>query len=188
MTKPVAWLFELATHLGPTGIYSRWVSRLSTTEPNVPEGGIRNLTPLYAAPVRMRLIKSQCEVRDDRWRITIDAGDEPCSIRVIHRKYGDYYDWPEASMGPDCRGGVCPAADRAYTMQDESRFATRSAAMKAGHDFLRRFGAGEVEYLEYDIDSQGMVIVGHAPRSQLWWKYPADTPDTLAAFYGTTDA
>jgi hypothetical protein len=134
---------------------------------------------------RMHLVKSTCEVRDSRWSIHIDAADEPCSVRVTHRQYGDYYDWPEATFeGPGgVYGGVCPAADRAYTMQDESNFRTRSAAMKAAHDFLRRFGAGDVEYLEWDVDSQSMLVVGHAERRSMWWKHPDDTPDPLAPFY-----
>jgi len=134
---------------------------------------------------RLQLVKSTCEVRDTRWSIHIDAGDNPCSVRVKHRQYGDYYDWPETTFeGPNgTYGGICPAADRAYTMQEESYFRTRSAALKAGHDFLRRFGAGEVEYLEWDVDSQSMVVVGHAERRSTWWKHPDDMPDPLAPFY-----
>lgn len=136
---------------------------------------------------RLNLINSTCEVRDDRWSITIDAGDEPCAVCVIHRKYGDYYEWPDETFhGVDGKyGGVCPAADRAYTMQDESNFRTRSAALKAAHDFIRRFGAGEVEYLEWDVDSQSMVVVGHQQRNQMlgWYKHWDDKPDPLAPFY-----
>lgn len=135
--------------------------------------------------IRMNLFKSQCEVRDDRWSVAIDAGEEPVAVTVRHRKYGDYYDWPDAAMGPDCGGGACPAADRAYTMQDETRFGTRSAALKAAHDFIRRFGAGEVEYLEWDVDSQSMVVVGHRERKGIigWFKHWDDKPDPLAPFY-----
>lgn len=44
----VAWVFELATHRDPeTGAYSFWnPPQLSFTKPCVPEGSIRNLTPL----------------------------------------------------------------------------------------------------------------------------------------------
>lgn len=138
---------------------------------------------------RMNLVKSTCEVRDERWSIHIDAGDEPCGVRVKHRQYGDYYDWPEATFeGPGgVYGGICAAADRAYAMQEESSFRTRSAAMKAAHDFLRRFGAGEVEYLEWDVDSQSMVVVGHEPRRSMWWKHPDDKPDPLAPFHSGSD-
>lgn len=132
---------------------------------------------------RFNLCKSTCEVRDSRWSIHIDAGDDPCGVQVKHREFGDYYDWPDSVFGGgDCRGGVCLAADRSYTMQDESSYRTRSAAMKAAHDFLRRFGAGEVEYLEWDVDSQSMVVVGHQPRRQMWWTHPDDTPDPIAPF------
>lgn len=135
---------------------------------------------------RLLLVKSTCEVRDDRWSIHIDAGDEPCSVHVRHRQYGSYYDWPETTFeGRDgSHGGICLAADRAYVMEEESNFHTRSVAMKAAHDFLRRFGAGEIEYLEWDVDSQSMVVVGHSPRAQMWLRHPEDKPDPLAPFFG----
>ncbi|MBW6524464.1 hypothetical protein KZ810_13225 [Sphingomonas sp. RHCKR47] len=135
---------------------------------------------------RLQLVKDHCEVRDQRWLIPIDAAEEPCAVRVIHRQHGDYMDWPEALE----EQGVCVAADRAYTMQEESRFYTRSAAMRAAHDFLRRFGAGEVEYLEWDIDSQSMVVVGHSHRRNMngWHSFEADRPDPLAPFYAPTGA
>jgi hypothetical protein len=53
--KPVAWLYEQAQareyadgfDKPPTG-WSHWSTRLlSFTKPNVPDGSIRNLTPLY---------------------------------------------------------------------------------------------------------------------------------------------
>lgn len=67
----------------------------------------------------------------------------------------------------------------------KSNFRTRSAALKAAHDFIRRFGAGEVEYLEWDVDSQSMVVVGHQQRNQMlgWYKHWDDKPDPLAPFY-----
>lgn len=135
---------------------------------------------------RLNLNKSACEVRDDRWSIHIDAGDEPCSVTVKHRQYGDYYDWPEATfMDPNGAYGICAVAKRAYVMQEESNFRTRSSALKAAHDFIRRFGAGEVEYLEWDVDSQSMVVVGHSPRNGIigWYKHWEDKPDPLAPFY-----
>ena len=139
--------------------------------------------------LRFQLYKSQCEVRDDRWSISIDAGDEPCSVRVKHRLHGDYYDWPESVFGEN-NGGICAAADRAYVMQEESAFRTRSAALKAAHDFIRRFGAGEVEYLEFDSDRQTMIVVGHSVRRSMKWgmNYDADRPDPLASFYAETPA
>lgn|GEM_PF-2091690 len=127
---------------------------------------------------RLDLCKSTCGVRDDRWDIHIDAGDSPVSIRVQHRQYGDYYDWPEAVFDQKVK-----AAERAYTLQDESNYDTRGRALKAAHDFLRSYGAGEVEYLEWDVNSQSMVVVGHSPRcaSGLWW--PEAKPDPLAPFH-----
>ena len=131
--------------------------------------------------MRLNLVKSTCEVRDSRWSIHIDAGEDPCLVHVRHLKYGDYYDWPESVFG--ATGGICKAADRAYVMQEESHFRTRSRALGAAHDFLRRFGAGEVEYLEWDVDSQTMIVVGHSERRSLWWKHPEDTLDPIAPFY-----
>lgn len=50
MNEPLAWRYELATYYDrETGLYSDWEGRLSEYEPYVPEGSIRNLTPLYAA-------------------------------------------------------------------------------------------------------------------------------------------
>lgn len=47
--KPVAWRFELATTKCNDDGYGGWTERLSNFEPNVPDGSIRNLTPLYTA-------------------------------------------------------------------------------------------------------------------------------------------
>ncbi len=137
--------------------------------------------------LRLNLSRSRCELRDNRWSIHIDAGDDPCNVTVNHRRYGDYYDWPDAAHGASMHGGACKAADRAYAIQDESNFRTRSAALKAASAFLRRFGAGNVEHLEWDIDGQRMVVVGHQPRARIWWKHPHDTPDPLAPYYGHTE-
>lgn len=54
--EPVAWRYELATTMewkdgkavGPAG-YGGWKWHLTEYEPQVPEGSLRNLTPLYAA-------------------------------------------------------------------------------------------------------------------------------------------
>lgn len=49
--KPVAWRYELATTYAPvTHTYGNWEWRITEYEPTTPSGGIRNLTPLYAAP------------------------------------------------------------------------------------------------------------------------------------------
>src|SRR5258707_13704342 len=47
----VAWAYELATQKdSETGEYRGWVRRLSRDRPNTPEGSMRNLRALYAAP------------------------------------------------------------------------------------------------------------------------------------------
>jgi len=46
----VAWAYYLATSIGGDGTYSRFDRRISFRKPCVPEGAVRNLTPLYAAP------------------------------------------------------------------------------------------------------------------------------------------
>lgn len=50
--EPVAWMYELATMIdAETGEYGGWGgTKLGLHKPDVPEGSIRNLTPLYAAP------------------------------------------------------------------------------------------------------------------------------------------
>ena len=50
--EPVAWMFELATMQdAETGEYGGWEgTKLGLCKPKVPEGSIRNLMPLYAAP------------------------------------------------------------------------------------------------------------------------------------------
>ncbi len=45
---PVAWAYELANYTRPDGTYTGWCPRLDWHEPNVPEGSLRNLVPLYA--------------------------------------------------------------------------------------------------------------------------------------------
>lgn len=126
---------------------------------------------------RLQLCESDCAVRDDRWEVKIDASDDPVNIRVAHRKHGDFYDWPEEVFDRKVR-----AAMRAYDLQDnEVTFHTRGKALAAAHSFLKSYGAGEVEYLEWDVNSQSMVVVGHQQRTGLWW--PEAKPDPLAPFY-----
>jgi hypothetical protein len=131
-----------------------------------------------APKYRLNLIKTNCEVRDERWSIHLDAGDSPVQMRVYHRKYGDYYDWPGAVFDTKIT-----AALRAYDIQEEVLFYTRGRALNAAHGFLKAYGAGEVEYLEWDVDSQSMVVVGHSGRCEagLWW--PAAKPDPLEQFF-----
>lgn len=128
-------------------------------------------------PHRLNLCESTCEVRDDRWAIHTDAGDDPVGVRVTHRQHGDFYNWPEAVFDAKVK-----AALRAYDLTDnEVTFHTRGAALKAAHGFLKAYGSGEVEYLEWDINSQSMVVVGHQNREVgLWW--PPAKPDPIAPF------
>lgn len=130
---------------------------------------------------RLNLCKSDCAVRDDRWKITIDASDDPVSMRVVHRQHGDFYDWPESVFDQKVK-----AAMRAYDLTDsEVIFHTRGRALAAAHAFLKAYGSGEVEYLEWDINSQSMVVVGHHGRTVagLWW--PEAKPDPIASFFAT---
>jgi hypothetical protein len=48
MTQPKAWLYELAHSGNDRDYYDNFVQHISTSEPHVPEGSIRNLTPLFA--------------------------------------------------------------------------------------------------------------------------------------------
>jgi hypothetical protein len=48
---PVAWSYELARSMNRgTGEYSDWGQELTMFKPRVPDGSIRNLTPLYTRP------------------------------------------------------------------------------------------------------------------------------------------
>lgn len=130
---------------------------------------------------RFDLYPTTCELRDDRWVFHIDSSDEPCNVSVRHRLYGDFYDWPDSVFDMKVK-----AALRAYDIADnEVTFRTRSAALAAAKDFLRQWGAGEVEYLEFDRDSQSMIVVNHEPRNwafQFKPKWYADRTDPLAEF------
>lgn len=44
--EPCAYEYELATVIR-NGVYSGWKIHLTKDKPNVPEGSVRNLTPLY---------------------------------------------------------------------------------------------------------------------------------------------
>jgi hypothetical protein len=46
--EPIAWIYELA-YVMRGDKYSDWRERITKHKPNVPEGSIRNLRPLYAA-------------------------------------------------------------------------------------------------------------------------------------------
>lgn len=45
---PIAWYYELAKYINFDGTYANFSICLSFEKPNVPEGSIRKLTPLYS--------------------------------------------------------------------------------------------------------------------------------------------
>jgi hypothetical protein len=49
LPEPVAWSYEVSTTMTDHG-YDGWEHRITKYKPNVPEGSIRSLTPLYTAP------------------------------------------------------------------------------------------------------------------------------------------
>ena len=49
--EPVAWMFDLATLCSQEGEYSNWENRIQRFMPTVPANAIRNIIPLYTAPV-----------------------------------------------------------------------------------------------------------------------------------------
>jgi hypothetical protein len=52
MGDPVGWSYELACAFEPrTCEYGLWEKRLSPTKPQVPNGAVRNLRPVYAGEV-----------------------------------------------------------------------------------------------------------------------------------------
>lgn len=44
---PSAWKYEFASSISEDG-YTNWQTGISATEPHMPAGSIRNVTPLYA--------------------------------------------------------------------------------------------------------------------------------------------
>jgi hypothetical protein len=86
-SEPVAWVYELATRIthGPDRgqvAYDGFDRRISFDRPYVPEGAIRNLTPLYtgaaqSAPDRAAIIEECARVLDEcaqDWRRIRDPG------------------------------------------------------------------------------------------------------------------
>ena len=47
--EPVAWMFESERNFNLVG-YGGWEKRITEYRPNAPQGSVRNVTPLYAAP------------------------------------------------------------------------------------------------------------------------------------------
>ena len=47
--EPVAWVYELASFMWPDGSYGGWMGKqLAFQKPCVPEGSVRDLTPLFS--------------------------------------------------------------------------------------------------------------------------------------------
>ena len=49
--EPVAFEYEIGTSVFSTGEYTNWIHQVTSLEPNTPLNAIRNLRPLYAAPM-----------------------------------------------------------------------------------------------------------------------------------------
>ncbi len=54
--QPTAWAYELASAItanpdGSRGAYCNWKPFVSFTKPNVPNGAVRNLRPLFAGSI-----------------------------------------------------------------------------------------------------------------------------------------
>ena len=47
--EPVAWMFALATTI-KDGVCGGWENHLSRQKPNVPEGSVNHIVPLYTRP------------------------------------------------------------------------------------------------------------------------------------------
>jgi hypothetical protein len=62
--EPDAWSYELATSM-IDGEYAYWSERITRDRPNVPDGAVRNLIPLYRHPAReVRLGAAPTEVSE----------------------------------------------------------------------------------------------------------------------------
>lgn len=125
---------------------------------------------------RLQLVKSDLTIRDNRWSIHIDGSECPVGVWVKHRKHGDFYDWPEDACEK------VKAAGRAYDIHDEIRFYTQGKAVAAALGFLKAYGSGEVEWLEWDVNSQTRVVTQHCDRGPGGMFWPAAKPDALDQF------
>lgn len=91
--EPVAWAYDLAMrydHVFDT--YDEWKACLSATKPNGPDGGIRNLTPLYTHPQpslsvgldREAIIEAVKDAMTDAWAdICSDTGCWPADLKRV---------------------------------------------------------------------------------------------------------
>lgn len=87
--EAVAWQFELAKGIehrpDGTRVYHDFERKISVHKPNVPEGSIRNLTPLYATPVQSRdevRATSPVGEGDRAWPIVERDDDGDISYRI----------------------------------------------------------------------------------------------------------
>jgi hypothetical protein len=84
--QAVAYYFELATRI-KYGVYSNWSPQLNLCPPNVPEGSVRNLKPLFdseaISQVRKQALLEAAEICDQ-----FDACD-PKYIKEAIRKLAE---------------------------------------------------------------------------------------------------
>ncbi|WP_375454838.1 hypothetical protein [uncultured Methylobacterium sp.] len=112
------------------------------------------------ADFRLNLVKNEPTIRDARWEIVVtDLGDFGFNgkLCVRHRELGTWDEWPDPESD-------APVVKRAYDLEHEVTFPTLGKAVAATLVFLCRWGAGEVEWLEYDVDGQRYVVVQHTAR------------------------
>lgn len=127
------------------------------------------------ADFRLNLVKDEPTIRDARWIIDItnigDFGYEG-KLVVRHRTLGTWDAWPgsESDNPP-------PVTARGYDLEHEVTFPSLGKAMTAAKGFLKKWGAGDVEWLEWDVDGQRSIVVQHMPRERMGWE---DQPDPTA--------
>ncbi|MCJ2104716.1 hypothetical protein MKK70_04855 [Methylobacterium sp. E-041] len=141
--------------------------------------------PMREADFRLNLVKDEPVIRDARWEIAVtNLGDFGFDgkLCVRHRERGAWDQWPGSESD-----NLSPAAARCYDLEHEVTFATLGQAMAAARAFLRRWGAGEIEWLEWDIDGQRHVVVQHAARGVGTFYNWEDRPDPVPAAAGQLD-
>lgn len=127
--------------------------------------------------LRFNLVKNDPTIRDDRWEIMIEnIGDFGFNgkLCVRHRQRGTWDEWPDSLSG-----NLSPVTARCYDLEHEVTFPSLGKAMTAARAFLKKFGAGEVEWLEWDIDSQRSVVVQHTKRGVGELHGWSDQPDPV---------
>ena len=134
------------------------------------------------AEFRLNLVKDEPVIRDARWEIAVtNLGDFGFDgkLCVRHRERGTWDEWPDSES--DTPSAVTA---RCYDLEHEVTFPSLGKAMTAARNFLKKFGAGEVEWLEWDIDGQRHVVVQHFKRGigglYGWEDQPDPVPPTPA--------